>query len=64
MKAGTTFSNTTDTWLREKARGKGTEFVVADDPKSGKKPVEIDSSTALAWQRNGWIKLAAEKAKA
>jgi hypothetical protein len=65
MKAGTVFHNTTDTWLREKLRDKGTDFVVAEEPKSGKKPVEVDSATAAAWQRNGWVKTGpADKPKA
>lgn len=58
MKAGTRFINTTHVWLREKSRENGTEFVVADEPKSGKKPVEVDVTTALAWQQQGWIGLA------
>lgn len=45
---------TTDVWLRDKPRAKGTEFAIVEDPKSGGKPVEVDPTTAAAWLRNGW----------
>lgn len=51
IKAGDKIVATTGVWLREKFREAGTEFVVAETPKRGAKPIEVDVTTAIAWER-------------
>lgn len=62
MKAGTRLTSTTDVRLREVPYARGTEFVVADEPKDGKTPVEVDAFTAGRWTAETWAILAPEAA--
>lgn len=55
--------NSTLVWRDGKPYEAGTKFAVVDEPKADKKPVQVDPTTAEAWERNGWIeaKSATEK---
>lgn len=45
----------TDVLYREVRHVKGTEFDVADRPDPAAKPVQVDPTTAAAWERQGWL---------